>query len=448
MKAGIGLFLSELNKEQIRLGEALRLNKVCGVFSSRWFYAMLWIILSACLAFKVESNIFSILFSISTFLIYTHVLYAGYYIFKSENRANPAIIFFTGLVYFSLAMFVFFMPIPFLWFMWLGTMFIFAIFFHLIYKANAVKEYLKEYCNYKLYIEIYGIVLCFIGVMLSAYYNYYFLMAVLNLLYILKINHTIIFKKRLYRIKYEAPQIPIRPMVSIIIIAFNEEKYIGKTLESIKGQDYKDYEVIVVDDHSSDKTVEVARSFENAFPLKVVQKEVRGASRSRNYGATFAGGEILLFLDADVIIPETFLSRNIEDFRNKHLGIAGLDFRAITDNRFDNLATFFYRHWLMVVQYFNPRGIGFCLLVHQKVHKETLFDETVVMSEDFDYIRRAVMISKFRILHGARPEVSWRRFQKENRALLLFKYFFFEWHRQNIGEIRRKLLPYEFGNSR
>ena len=147
MTPKINLFLSELNKEQIKLGEALRLNKVYKFFSARWFYAILWIILSVCLAFRLELNAFSILFSVSTLLIYTHVLYAGYYIFRNENRANPAIIFFVSLVYFSLFMSVFFMRIPFLWFMWLGTMFIFAVLFHLSYKANLSKEYLKEYCN-------------------------------------------------------------------------------------------------------------------------------------------------------------------------------------------------------------------------------------------------------------------------------------------------------------
>jgi len=246
MTTNINLFLNELNKEQVRLGEALKLNKVYGFFSKRWFYAVLWIILSLCLAFRIEPNAFTILFSISTLLIYTHVLCAGYYIFKRENRANPATIFFVILVYFSLLMFVFFMRIPFLWFMWLGTTFIFAFFFHLIYKANLAKEYLKEYCNYKLYIEIYGIILCFVGMMLSSYYRYYLLLAILNLFYILKINYTIIFKKKIYKTRYEPPEISSQPLVSIVIIAFNEEKYIAKALESIKRQDYKNFEVIVV----------------------------------------------------------------------------------------------------------------------------------------------------------------------------------------------------------
>lgn len=84
-------------------------------------------------------------------------------------------------------------------------------------------------------------------------------------------------------------------MVSIIINTKNEEKNIGCCLESIKKQIYKDYEVIVVDNSSTDETVKIAGSFG-------AQVAVFGPERSeqKNYGVGLARGDFLLFVDADM----------------------------------------------------------------------------------------------------------------------------------------------------
>ena len=90
-------------------------------------------------------------------------------------------------------------------------------------------------------------------------------------------------------------------MLSIIIPTKNEEYYLPKLLESIKRQDYKNYEIIVADAGSKDKTRDVAR--------KSGCKVVKGGlpSIGRNNGAKYAKGELLLFLDADTVLPENFL---------------------------------------------------------------------------------------------------------------------------------------------
>jgi glycosyltransferase involved in cell wall biosynthesis len=249
----------------------------------------------------------------------------------------------------------------------------------------------------------------------------------------------------LYRIYYEPPKITDNPLISIVIVAYNEEEYIGKLLESIKAGNYSKIEVIIVDDHSIDRTIEIAKSFEKDFLLKIVQKPVRGVSRSRNYGAKFADGEIVLFLDADVTLPQDFIAKNLEVFIKHKLSIAAVDFIPKTEKKIDTIIISFYRLWLKTVQYYNPRGIGFCLFVCKSLHQQTLFDETIIMSEDFDYVKRATQYGKFRIITKLPIEVSWRRFSKENGIILILKYLFFEWYRQNIGEIRKKILPYEFG---
>jgi glycosyltransferase involved in cell wall biosynthesis len=60
--------------------------------------------------------------------------------------------------------------------------------------------------------------------------------------------------------------------VSIIIPMYNEERYIARCLESLTHQTFQEFEVILIDDGSTDKTVEIAQSFENQFPLTILQQ--------------------------------------------------------------------------------------------------------------------------------------------------------------------------------
>ena len=89
-------------------------------------------------------------------------------------------------------------------------------------------------------------------------------------------------------------------MLSIIIPTLNEEKYLPPLLDSIKKQDYKDYEVIVADAGSKDKTVEIAKK----YGCKVVKGGLLPAGRNR--GAEASKGDLLLFLDSDIILPPHF----------------------------------------------------------------------------------------------------------------------------------------------
>jgi glycosyltransferase involved in cell wall biosynthesis len=86
------------------------------------------------------------------------------------------------------------------------------------------------------------------------------------------------------------------PLVSIIIPAFNEQNVIERLLLSINNQTYKNTETIVIDDNSSDKTLEVAKKYtKKAYKQKHAERSVQ-----RNYGASAATGKYLLFLDADM----------------------------------------------------------------------------------------------------------------------------------------------------
>jgi glycosyltransferase involved in cell wall biosynthesis len=91
------------------------------------------------------------------------------------------------------------------------------------------------------------------------------------------------------------------PLVSVIVTAYNRESFIGPAIESVLAQTLEDFEVIVVDDGSSDGTVDVARSYERRDPrVRVIVNERNlGDYANRNHGATFARGTLLKYHDSD-----------------------------------------------------------------------------------------------------------------------------------------------------
>ena len=99
-------------------------------------------------------------------------------------------------------------------------------------------------------------------------------------------------------------------MLSVVIITLDEEKRIADLLGDLANQSFKDFEVILVDSNSEDKTVEVAKTFDDKLNLKIEVMETRGVSLGRNTGASLAEREKLLFLDADVRLKPHFF-RNI-----------------------------------------------------------------------------------------------------------------------------------------
>lgn len=95
------------------------------------------------------------------------------------------------------------------------------------------------------------------------------------------------------------------PTISVLIPAFNAERTLQKCLESLRLQKFQPLEIIVVDDCSSDNTASVAKI---SGARTLVNRKNLGPAVSRNQAAAEAKGEILLFLDADVTVPENLLS--------------------------------------------------------------------------------------------------------------------------------------------
>lgn len=103
----------------------------------------------------------------------------------------------------------------------------------------------------------------------------------------------------------------VRIKVSVIVPCYNAEKTLPACLGAINNSDYDNYELIVVDDGSTDGSLQIARQFSD----RVIEiGENRGVTAARNQGAREASGEILLFVDSDIILRKDTISRLTEGF--------------------------------------------------------------------------------------------------------------------------------------
>lgn len=110
-----------------------------------------------------------------------------------------------------------------------------------------------------------------------------------------------------------------KPTFSIIIPTLNEEHFIGLILKALTQQTYKNFEVIIVDNGSTDKTIAVVKTLSNklSFPLKIVHCKKRGISYARNYGYDHASGKYLVFFDADGIPDNKWLESASDCLKSK-----------------------------------------------------------------------------------------------------------------------------------
>lgn len=93
---------------------------------------------------------------------------------------------------------------------------------------------------------------------------------------------------------------------SVVIPLYNKESFISETIDSVLSQTYNDYEVVIVNDSSTDNSLNVATQYSDTR-IKVLSKPNGGVSSSRNFGILNSSGDVICFLDADDIWKETYL---------------------------------------------------------------------------------------------------------------------------------------------
>jgi len=213
-------------------------------------------------------------------------------------------------------------------------------------------------------------------------------------------------------------------MISIIIPARDEEKYIGYCINSIKNQDYKDYEIIVVCNACRDNTHNIAKK----YTKKVYNIKKGSVSAARNYGAKKANGDILVFLDADSIVTKTLLLKVENAIKKGYVG--GICETWPIEKSFRSNILWFLDNYVIKTFYPMPGGLTFC-------RKDVFpgYDEHLKIAEDTYMISNLKKKGKIKFLRNAYVRTSMRRHEKLGYFNVVM--------RQSFGLLYTKKQKYE-----
>ena len=90
-------------------------------------------------------------------------------------------------------------------------------------------------------------------------------------------------------------------MISVIVLVYNDQEYVKTAVLSILNQTYKDFELIIINDHSTDKSLEIVKEFKDKRIKVYSNTKNLGISESRNRGIKMSNGEHIFFTDSDCI---------------------------------------------------------------------------------------------------------------------------------------------------
>jgi len=211
---------------------------------------------------------------------------------------------------------------------------------------------------------------------------------------------------------------------SIITPTLNEEKYIGTLLEALCNQTFKDFEVIIIDANSKDKTEEEVLKFKDRLALTFKRAVVKGVSPQRNYGAGLAKYDHLIFFDADVDPEPQFLEKLASYIISKPADILTVYNKPISEKLVDEIIYWVHnRVFMEAIKHICPGAVGTFIYVKKSIFKKIHgFDEKLHFGEDFDLAKRIYDLGyKYVLLKNPEIRVSVRRFDKEGRSQMLWK---------------------------
>ena len=247
---------------------------------------------------------------------------------------------------------------------------------------------------------------------------------------------------------------PKNPFFSVIIPTLNEEDYLPKILADFTKQKERNFEIIIVDAASEDKTRKKALEFSKFFPLEFYSIEKKNVAHQRNYGAKMAKGEYLIFLDADARVESIFTKNIYADIVQKKQKKGLLFLPVLTTDTSLSRNKVLFKLINSVIELSQslsrPLAPGGSIFISRDLFFDINgFNEKLYMSEDHDLVQRARIFGvKAKILKNIKVVFSLRRYEKEGQAVVLYKYFLALVYMLINEKVTSKTFVYEMGGDK
>ena len=240
----------------------------------------------------------------------------------------------------------------------------------------------------------------------------------------------------------------MKPFFSVIIPTLNEERFLPRLLKNLAQQKSKNFEVVVVDGGSHDKTVERASEFIKKLELAVFKVKKRNVSYQRNQGASKAKGRYLIFIDADCQI-NTIFTKKLESFIKSNKGLIFLPYVDPEESSPEMKSIYQFLNFLIDFSQSTKKpfaSVG-CMIVERKLFDQLGgYNEKVFIGEDHLILKSAQKWGvKAKFIPTVKIKFSFRRIKKEGKLKSSYKLVKGIYYNIFKGDIKEKIFEYEMG---
>lgn len=240
----------------------------------------------------------------------------------------------------------------------------------------------------------------------------------------------------------------MKPFFSIIIPTLNEEHFLPLILSDLERQKEKNFEVIIIDGASTDKTRKIAKEFSKKLKLSFYQVKKRNVSFQRNLGAQKSKGEFVVFLDADASVSSYF-AKKLHSYILRTKGLVFLPALAPDEMNSQTKVVFNFTNFIVEMSQSigRPFSSGGSMIFERNFFDFIGgFPENVFMSEDHQIIQKVYKYGvKARFMRNIKVKMSMRRMKKEGELKLLYKYVLTAAQYLIKGKIDKKIIEYQMG---
>lgn len=212
--------------------------------------------------------------------------------------------------------------------------------------------------------------------------------------------------------------------VSIITPLYNSEKYIRQTIEGILNQTYTNFELIIINDKSKDKGLEICKSFlDDRIKIIDLEKNV-GVCMARNIGIDSASGKYIAFCDSDDVWHSTKLEKQISFMKKNNAKISCTSYNRV-DEKGNIIGKIEVDEKIKYVDMLKNNQVGCLTLIYDKDFFGKKYFKQISKNED--YLLWLELIKKARVIYGLNEKLADYRVLQNSRSSNKFKTVYNRW---------------------